>query len=167
MMSETDKQQQQLPPPPPFSSYTTRPLDRWCWYSFDWANSAYNNVVIGVFGPLLIDSLANMYAITRAGETAIPACVLNANNTYVYPNKTGCIRCAIGYGDQIFTSETTFHPAPVRTVIGTLQPSAFAMVVIALSVFSQAICFVSFGALADYSSLRKQLLLTFSWMGAG
>ena len=160
------------PPPPPAAvvasvPYVTTRMDRWAWYSYDWANSAYSAVAMGTFAPLLLDSLAYTYARHNAHETDPPNCK-QINGTWAYPlNSTGCIRCIPGLGDQLFFTSDKYENPPTLYVAAGLQASAFALVIIAISVLCQAICFVSLGAMADYSSLRKQLVLVTAWMGAG
>ena len=117
------------------------------------------------FIPLLMDTLAYTYAYHTSGKVQPPACK-KVNGTYVYPNTTGCIRCRPTYGDQLYFSETVSEDLPDINILPGLPPSAFALIIVAISVFFQALAFTSFGALADYSGLRKQMLLLTAFGGA-
>jgi len=153
--------------------HETSRTDCYSWYSYFFASSCFASVGAATFGPLLIDSIAHTYSRSRLGMTAIPTCeIVNGSyfyakdGTWVSPNSTGCMLCVVGFGEQVYFSDDRYEQAPTLYVIGNLRPSAFALVVVAFSVFAQAVCFLLLGAMADYSNLRKVLLILSAWCGS-
>ena len=144
--------------------YETQNRDIYSWNTYNWAAAVFGAVVTQ-FGALLIDSMANTFAQNAAGQSSIPSCKM-VNGSYSYPNVTGCIKCSVGFGDQVYFSDDRYDYPPTLYIVKGLQPSAFALVVLAIRVFCEAICYISFGAMADYSNLRKNLLLLTAWCGA-
>lgn len=72
------------------------------------------------------------------------------------------------YGDP--TASCTNEPGEIcilwKWAGWSVTPSAFAYYVIGLSVASQALVFISVGALADYGRLRKGMLALCTWLGS-
>lgn len=72
------------------------------------------------------------------------------------------------YGDP--TAACTNEPGEICVLwkwgVWSVTPSAFAYYIIGLSVASQALVFISVGALADYGRLRKSMLTLCTWLGS-
>eukprot|EP00002_Diphylleia_rotans_P004143 TRINITY_DN1299_c0_g1_i3.p1 TRINITY_DN1299_c0_g1~~TRINITY_DN1299_c0_g1_i3.p1 ORF type:complete len:264 (-),score=38.51 TRINITY_DN1299_c0_g1_i3:2049-2840(-) len=113
------------------------------WYTFDWANSVYNNVAIGIFLPIFLLEIAKTSA--------------------------GCYE--VGYNedeDDDDEDDDEDDKCGLYAESGSIRmrPSAFALNVISVSVFFQAISFITISPLADYGNLRKRLLVIFSTLGS-
>lgn len=104
---------------------TTPPInnrrERFGWYIYDWANSAFYTTVITVFmGPYL----------TEVAKAAADA-------------------------------EGYVHPLGLN-----IHPDSFFPYVVSLSVFCQMLFLPLLGAIADYSNLKKQMMVLFAYIGS-
>lgn len=115
--------------------------EQWAWISYDFANSVYNSVAIGLFIPLLLDGVAFMGGFNPA--TGAPPCVA-ANET-----------AGIEHACRVLLPGG-----------GSMDNTAFSLNMIAISVGLQAFFFITLAALADYGRLRKLFLVAFGAGGA-
>ena len=159
-------------------------------YLIDWANSVYSTVGISGFLPLLIQSSAQ----TAAGFPGQCPNVLlsNATSTVSWPfpirptvffriDGAGPRPCDSIEAPSCWEGFCSGLPATVldcRDILGkdtfTLRtpgpsswdPTSFATLCITASVVAQAFVFIFGGALADFGSARKTLLLSASFVGS-
>lgn len=142
------------------------------WYVYDWADQAFVSLVVAMFGPLFVNLMATEHAF--AGDVT-PSC--NASVTCVtdrnsFLSGTGsctydgalllseCRVCVQGEGMMMWNG-TGFVSPPEATVwfFGDWSPVSMASWTISLSVMVQVVVFITFGAWADYGTIRHRGLI--------
>ncbi|KAI9019080.1 autophagy-related protein 22-like protein [Hyaloraphidium curvatum] len=118
----------------------TTKRELWGWWLYDWANSVYSSVALGILLPLIIEDLC-----WRAG-TSDPA--------------TGA-PCADRDAEGADNTDCFIPWAGSWT-----RPSSYAFYITAIGVGVQAFLFISIGALADYGGMRKGMLIFFAVLGS-
>ena len=125
----------------------------WCFYDF--ANSAFHQAIGAVFVPLLLDTVARDYAWSEAGKTQLERC---DNST-----QTQCLECVRGKGDMEVTirglstgGDDVFVDAKTPKLPGGVSPGSFAFLITAISVFIQALVFISLGTFGNYSNWKER-----------
>eukprot|EP00038_Savillea_parva_P011999 m.201595 g.201595 ORF g.201595 m.201595 type:complete len:300 (+) comp21474_c0_seq1:146-1045(+) len=185
-----------LDPPLPETNPDHPPLTKrelHAWYSGDFANSVFFQVVIGGYLPLLLQQMAlekagfpdacPNYASVR-GNTTLSALVFGSpmSDFFIDNAQTGksdCTAKCVTYQGTAYCEgipeqaieclerdgNTRF---PLHVSMGTwkIDPTEYALLFLGLSVVVQTIVFLLFGALGDFGGLRKQVYTACNWCGS-
>ncbi|KAF4673960.1 hypothetical protein FOL47_009877 [Perkinsus chesapeaki] len=141
--------------------------ERFAWYLYDAGNSTIGGLALVVFIPLLLSNLALDQAYSGS---AVKSCSsyddVRCDASHCYVNSLSeelfktvdCTHCVEGEGRMLWDVFTTkfidWVPPRVDFFGFDVDPTAFASLTISLSVATQAVFFVSFGAFADHLSIR-------------
>ena len=142
------------------------------WYVYDWADQAFVSVVISLFGPLFVNLMATEHAFAGAVTPSCNASVTCVTDRTSFLSGTGsctydgallpsdCRVCVQGEGTMMWNG-TSFVPPPKATVwfFGDWEPVSMSSWTISLSVIVQVVVFITFGAWADYGTIRHRGLI--------
>lgn len=124
------------------------------WYGFGWASEGYSVCAISVFIPIILESLA-----AESGYV-FPLQPFNGNGTMSEEHRI------MGFNYMTCDSSLENYKCVVPILGNMVDTASFSLYVVAISVALQAIVFVGLGALADFGSNRKTLLIFFSFLGS-
>ena len=119
---------------------TTR-QEIWSWYLFDWTHFPHTGIILSPAFPVYLTTLAQRFACI---EKPLHQCDYLDNPIN---------------DDKILRISLFFNTWELR-------PASYAAAMIALSSFFQAVAYILFGALADYSSYQAWLFRITSTIGA-
>lgn len=146
------------------------------WYLYDWANSAYFQVIVA-FLPVLLQRLAQEHAgfpdtcpnyvwnynisqelfgedvdmyINNNGDSCDDDCQLHNFSTYCKGAPDTAILCLEADG-------TTTKRLSVTFLGYQMDPTEYVLLFVAFSVLFQAFAFISLSAIGDYANLRKRV----------
>ena len=142
------------------------------WYVYDWADQAFVSVVVTLFGPLFVNLLATEHAFAGKVTPSCNASVTCVTDRSSFLSGTGscthdgalllseCRVCVQGEGTMMWNG-TGFVPPPEATVwfFGDWSPVSMSSWTISLSVMVQVVVFITFGAWADYGTIRHKGLI--------
>ena len=142
--------------------------ERIAWYVYDWAQSVFGGVAIAFFIPLLLQAMADEHGGSKLGQCEGSCFPNNLTNCKMPPDSQSCRTCVVGKGYQIVDAYGT--EKELRDLSGADYPkvdffgqqtrsTSFSLVVISISVICQALSFITFGAIADYSNFRRLCLI--------
>ena len=112
------------------------------WYLYDFANSVFVTPSLAMFIPILLDILTTQEACSNLYDNSNGQKICDENGHYL--------------------NEILY----VNIGVIKITPHSFAFAVIGLSVFFQAIFFVSFGSYADYGKTKKNFLIINTIIGS-
>ena len=142
------------------------------WYVYDWADQAFVSVVVTLFGPLFVNLLATEHAFAGKVTPSCNASVTCVTDRSSFLSGTGsctydgalllseCRVCVQGEGMMMWNG-TGFVSPPEATVwfFGDWSPVSMSSWTISLSVMVQVVVFITFGAWADYGTIRHRGLI--------
>ena len=142
------------------------------WYVYDWADQAFVSLVVAMFGPLFVNLMATEHAFAGAVTPSCNASVTCVTDRSSFLSGTGsctydgalllseCRVCVQGEGTMMWNG-TGFVPPPEATVwfFGDWSPVSMSSWTISLSVMVQVVVFITFGAWADYGTIRHRGLI--------
>jgi len=167
----------------PAPETTEKELSSWVW--LDWGHSVYSTLGMSGFLPLLVQS----QALAAAGfPSTCPNIISNATvlaaafgsdadltQGYITsePSTSSCsatIACVgnlcRGLPATVDQCRTPDGLSVVQLRTGGVDPTAISALFISLSVLAQAIVLLTFGPVADYGTVRRSQLYTWSVIGA-
>mmetsp|Transcript_34080 Transcript_34080/g.89482 ORF Transcript_34080/g.89482 Transcript_34080/m.89482 type:complete len:622 (-) Transcript_34080:1232-3097(-) len=167
--------------------------EKHAWYSFDFANSAFMQVVMSMYLPLLLQSMAlekagfpyecPNYAAVTQNHTLSRLVFGHLEHKFFRDNlqigKSPCTSNCVwfegeGYcrglpetsDDCLTVDGRSMHPLKVTIGGWDMNPSEYSLTFISISVLCQAIAFISVGALGDYGTNRKLVFVVTSMGGS-
>ena len=141
--------------------------ERIAWYVYDWAQSVFGGVAIAFFIPLLLQAMADEHGGSKLGVCEGSCFPDDLTNCKMPLDSQRCRTCVVGKGYQIVkNSETQMKMEDLSDADYTevdffgqqTRSTSFSLMVISISVICQALSFITFGTIADYSNFRRLCL---------